>query len=168
MDTRKLLSWENGKASATDAPYVATFSAPVWSWESQVIPYPPSGPEGIGYFRGEVGDIPGYGTDLHVDCLLMRNRFGALIGILNHYPTDFPLEEAGNVLVLVHPSYRRQNVGRELWAEAVKRWNVTFDGQKFSVEGAAFANAITGRRTLAEVADLPHGHPDKVVRDGNA
>jgi len=45
----------------------------------------------------------------------------------------------------------------------------SLEGQKYSQAGADWANAMYARsRTLAEVADLPHGHPDKVVRDGNA
>jgi GNAT superfamily N-acetyltransferase len=112
-----------------------------FSWESQEMQYPDSGPEGITYFAGEVPDAP------PVDCLLYRNRFGKLIGILNHYSVDYPpWEKAGNFAVWIHPAYRRQGIATSLFEEAERRWNVRLDGQLYSIAGAQWANAIESKR----------------------
>jgi len=87
------------------------------TWESQAAQYPRSGPPGISYFRGEVSD------SYHVDCLLYRTENGELVGILNHYPADFPpYESEGNMNIWVHPAHRRKGIGTDLFEQAFMRW----------------------------------------------
>lgn len=109
----------------------------VYPWESQAQQYPRRGPEGISYFAGEIPEI-----NYTVDCLLYRER-GILVGILNHYPADqLPWEKAGNVNVWVHPDYQRRGIGTALVAEAVTRWGINFDQQRYTEQGAALANSF--------------------------
>lgn len=106
-------------------------------WESQVGQYPADGPPGISYCRGRVTD------DYFVDCLLYRDEDGRLIGILNHYPTDFPpLQRKGTANVWVHPDHRRQGVASALGFEKVKRWGTAPPDQDRTPDGAAMANAV--------------------------
>jgi GNAT superfamily N-acetyltransferase len=78
-----------------------------------------------------------------IDCLLWRDDDGILRGIVNHYPVDYPpYEKAGNVNIWVDPTCRRTGIASQLWAEAVKRWNVRFQEQRFTQDGVAFARAV--------------------------
>lgn len=87
------------------------------TWESQAGQYPPTGPPGISYFRGELND------QFYVDCLLYRDETGTLAGILNHYPMDIPpLQHAGDKNIWVHPQRRRQGIGTALLLESFFRW----------------------------------------------
>lgn len=101
----------------------------------QFSQYPQSGPDGISYFRGEIND------QWYVDCLLYR-KDGELVGVLNHYPMDMGPERKGNVLVLVHPEHRREGIGRALWEEAKKRWNVVASGQDQTPMGRDFLRSV--------------------------
>jgi GNAT superfamily N-acetyltransferase len=125
--------------------YRQTIPGPAFSWESQVKQYPELGAPGIGYFKGDVSDtFPGK----WVDCLLFRDPNGQLVGILNHYPFDFPLEDKGSVNIWVHPRMTRRGIGTQLWDEAVKKWQVSLDKQRFTEAGAKFANALARRVCL--------------------
>ncbi len=85
-------------------------------WDHQVGQYDKKGEPGISYFKGEV-------DDKWVDCLLFRNKAGKLIGVLNHYPFDFPpYEKKGNINVMVDPKEQSKGTGMELFKEALKRW----------------------------------------------
>ena len=93
----------------------------MYTWESQASQYPPTGPPGVSYFRGELS------KELYVDCLLSRDETGALVGILNRYPTDFPPHEReGDANVWVRPDRRRQGIGSALLSEASFRWPSAF------------------------------------------
>lgn len=118
--------------------YVATLPES-FPWTSQAMQYPTLGPAGISYFAGEIPSI-----NYTVDCLLYRDSEGHLLGILNHYPKDQPpWEKAGNVNIWVHPDAKRRGIGTALLAEADRRWSINLDQQRFTPEGAAFANAYT-------------------------
>jgi GNAT superfamily N-acetyltransferase len=128
----KLGSRGSGRAPAADPVAAQEQSKPgplnvkatvpdeqMYTWESQVAQYPQTGPPGISYFRGTLSD------DLYVDCLLARDETGHLVGILNHYPADFPpLEREGDENIWVHPSRRRQGIGSALLLEARFRWGL--------------------------------------------
>lgn len=103
------------------------------SWDSQAKPYPTTGPPGIGYFR-----INRQGSRWGVECLLFRNDAGELVGILNYYPVGLlNFVRAGEVNVVVHPEWRRQGVARRLSLEAIRRWDVDPDEQRFTQSGKA-------------------------------
>jgi GNAT superfamily N-acetyltransferase len=108
-------------------------------WVSQVGQYPKKGEPGIGYRREFAhGDAA-----MPVDCLLFRNRKGALVGILNHYPLGCGPERPHNVNVWVRPDRQRRGIGSRLVAEALRRWPEIADGrQDYTPAGLALANAI--------------------------
>lgn len=122
------------------------------SWESQVVQYrdavPPDEP-GITYFAGDVSEtFPGKPP---VDALLYweQNPAGTrlrIVGILNHYPADYPpWERAGNVNVWVRKSHQRRGIATRLWEEAVRRWNPDLRAQRFTAAGARLAESILER-----------------------
>jgi GNAT superfamily N-acetyltransferase len=107
----------------------------MYTWESQVVQYPPTGPPGISYFCGKLSD------ELFVDCLLYRDETGELVGILNHYPVDFPPHEReGDENIWVHPSRRRRGIGSALLLEARFRWGLreNVDEPKLTESGVRF------------------------------
>lgn len=124
------------------APLATVRDDQMYSWESQAVQYPADGPPGISYFRGQLSD------ELHVDCLLYRDKNGELIGILNHYPSDIPPHErAGDENIWVHPGHRRQGVGSALLLEARVRWGRR-EGPgdpKLSESGAEWVQALNRR-----------------------
>lgn len=126
------------------------------SWSSQVVQYqdapPPEQVPAITYYPGETH----LGT---VDCLLYWVEIGGkprIVGILNHYPIDMPpWERAGNVNIFVRKSHQRQGIGTALWTEASGRWPVRLENQKFTAEGAAWANHI------ADLPPIPSPSPSR-------
>lgn len=73
-----------------------------------------------------------------IDCLLYRGEDGELLGVLNHYPADYPpLERAGNFLVLVKPSARRRGIGTLLLDELDTRYGLKAEQQAYSAPGRA-------------------------------
>lgn len=126
------------------------------AWESQVPQYPSSGPPGISYYLGvvNIGDITGSGgttvgrVKYEVDNLLYRSRKGTLIGILQYFPEDAPmdLEKAGNLNVWVHPRRQRRGIGTALLREAERRWGpLNLGQQNYTPEGRALASAFLDR-----------------------
>lgn len=133
----------------------------MYSWESQAVQYPPKGPPGISYFRGQLDQ------QLYVDCLLYRDEAGDLVGILNHFPTDFPPHErAGDQSVWVHPGRRRQGIGSALITEAFFRWGPVpgaGDGElKLTASGVQMLQGMEDKRSIVEHV-LPA--PPEVVFD---
>jgi len=108
----------------------------IYTWESQASQYPATGAEGIDYFRGDIPDDRGW----YVDCLLHRDSDGSLSGILNRYPFDMPpWEQENNVCLFVRPDRQRQGIATALFDEAVRRWNVNLNQQRFTAAGTAWA-----------------------------
>jgi GNAT superfamily N-acetyltransferase len=125
----------------------------LFTWESQARQYPTHGKPGLSYYRGDVSEA--FCPGAHVDCLLWRDDTGALIGILNHYPMDFPpYEKAGNVLVYVRADRRRAGIGTALVHEARTRWPVDFHAQRYTDAGAKLARSL-----LADGAHTGHDNP---------
>ena len=118
------------------------------SWGSQAAQYPRTGPPGISYFRGRVTD------DYFVDCLLYRDENGELVGILNHYPEDFPpYERKGNQNIWVRPDRRRQGIGIQLGLESLRRWEpLTPEDLHYTRAGLEWVTAVgtkgVGRRYI--------------------
>ena len=112
----------------------------MYTWESQAAQYPRTGPPGISYVRGAVTD------ELFVDCLLYRDETGELVGILNHYPADFPpYEREGDENIWVHPGRRRQGIGTALLLEARFRWGLRPNGPndlKVTESGVQFLKGL--------------------------
>ena len=122
---------------------VATL-ADAFSWDSQVIQYPDTGPAGLSYFKGVIS------PEEYVDCLLFRDLGGHVIGILNHYNRDStsrynngePLERKGNINIWVHPKHKRTGIGTLLVDEALLRYDdIDFAKQRYTIEGAKFFGA---------------------------
>lgn len=119
--------------------------ASVLSWDSQARQYPPLDEPGIHYFRAELGD------GRWVDCLMRYDDAGRLVGILNHYPQDIPpYESEGGINVWVHPERARQGIGSSLIMEALQRWELRGDPQRFSEGGARLAQAMVEKLTGSE------------------
>ncbi len=118
----------------------------VFSWPAQAAQYPPVGPPGISYFRGDVSTAA---RAAYVDCLLMRDVNGVLTGILNHYPQDLPpYEQAGAVNIWVRPDRQRRGIGTRLAREALTRWPIEIRQQHLTPAGAAFAEALERRGVI--------------------
>jgi 8-oxo-dGTP pyrophosphatase MutT (NUDIX family)/GNAT superfamily N-acetyltransferase len=140
---------EEAKITVTSVKTAASIDPmPEFMVLQQFEQYPQAGPDGIDYFRGEVGG------GKHIDCLLYREG-GRLLGILNHYPFDFPpYERKGNVNVFVHPDARQQGIGTKLLSEAMSRWNVNLDAQDWTPLGQHL------RRTVGVVKEAARFWPD--------
>lgn len=143
-----------------------------YTWATQWPQYPKLGPPGLGYVEHivEVGTSPTLAIDprdgvlkvavarikASVDCLLLRNRKGALVGILNHYPVDIHemdgvlLESAGNVNVWVRPNRRHRGLATILVAEADRRWAIDWHRQSYTAGGRALIE-----RYLASTKEAP-------------
>lgn len=105
----------------------------VYSFRSQVRQYPEYGVPGISYFKGVVSPT------VWADCLLMRDEYGVVVGILNHYPVANHWEAKGNVNVFVDPDFKRQGIGTALVRECIARWGpINWEQQRYTPEGAAF------------------------------
>ena len=120
---------------------VATLDGMPWPFKTQKKQYPKTGEPGLSYFRGEFPNEP----NIWVDCLLWRDEKGELVGILNHYPVDMPLEKKGNFNIFIDPKAKRQGIATALVSEAIKRYNVDLRQQRYSREGAAFINEFVRR-----------------------
>lgn len=119
----------------------------VYPWVSQAMQYPAKGDPGVGYFAGEVG-----GGKPPVDCILYRGDDGRLLGILNHYPVDYPpWEKAGNVNIWVHPQALRNGIATKMLDEAMSRWSIDLDQQRFTRAGADFATAYVNSKEINHV-----------------
>lgn len=115
----------------------------VYSWESQANQYAPLGAPGIGYERHYANehDAP---PGPPVDCLLMRDRTGVVVGILNHYPVggEDDLEQAGNINVWTRPDRQKRGIAKALLREAKARWDLDPRQQRYSAEGLALLHSL--------------------------
>lgn len=125
---------------------------PSLPWGSQVVQYahaePPAEP-GITYYAGDMSDA--YPGTPPVDCLLSWDHTASgtrlmIVGILNHYPADYPpWERKGRVNVWIRPSHKRRGIGTALVREAASRWDIDPDRQRYTAEGAAFAERLAAK-----------------------
>jgi GNAT superfamily N-acetyltransferase len=119
----------------------------MYTWDSQAAQYPPKGPPGISYFRGQLSE------ELFVECILCRDETGQLVGILNHYPADIPpFQRAGDKNIWVHPGHRRQGIGTTLLLEAWFRFGPRQnrdgpnpDGPRLTESGVQFLTGLEER-----------------------
>jgi GNAT superfamily N-acetyltransferase len=121
---------------------------PAFSWESQARQYAYRDAPGIRLERHHVGDWPDW---TQVDCLLYRDENGLLVGILNRYlDSNNPLEQEGNCNLWVRPDRQRQGIGTALLVEAMKRWDIDFEKQKFTSQGLLFFAALCERGVVTK------------------
>lgn len=121
-----------------------------YTWDSQIHQYqdapPPDTVPGCTYYAGVVE-----GRERPVDCLLWWAEVGGkprVVGILNHYPIDFPpWEKAGNINLWVRRSHQRQGIGTALVQVAEELWGpLNWEQQRFTPSGAALTESILSRR----------------------
>lgn len=124
--------------TGTNKPVRATLDGVMFSFASQQRQYPSDGEPGISYFRGDCPD------EVWVDCLLFRDSAGVALGILNHYPMDMDHEAKGNFNIWVDPNRQRQGIATALLIEAMDRYDIDIHAQRYSVDGAAWMNAVMG------------------------
>lgn len=112
-----------------------------FSWRSQASQYAYRDTPGLSCERHSVGAL---GALTIVDCLLWRDADGLLRGILNHYPDGalrYPdratVEEPGNITIWVDPQRQRQGIATTLLREAMRRWKIDFDQQRYTPAGLA-------------------------------
>lgn len=111
-------------------------------WESQVHQFAERGGPGLEYrLEFDLPEDPDRERPIH--CLLWRDDSGVLRGVLYYYEKDIPpLEKAGNVNVFVDPAHQRQGIGRRLVQEALSRWPIDLDSQRYTVGGARLVNGM--------------------------
>jgi GNAT superfamily N-acetyltransferase len=111
------------------------------TWESQARQYPESGAPGISTHTAELPD------GARVNCLLMRDPDGRLVGILNHYPEAIsPIQKVNTMNVWVHPERRRQGIGSKLVLAALQQgWPVDLGHVAFTSAGDAMAKSLSRR-----------------------
>lgn len=104
-----------------------------FTWESQLVQYPPTGEPGLGYFAGV---MPHALDKPPVDCLLWRSDAGVVQGVLNYFPVDYPpWEKAGNITLIVDPARRHEGIALRLLTEAASRWEIDWAQQAYTEDG---------------------------------
>jgi hypothetical protein len=109
-----------------------------YSWDHEACQYAPIG-------------VPGIHLETHafmasvVDCLLYRDSGGRLIGILNHYNENNPLEKPNAMNVWVKPENQRRGIATELLREANKLWTLTNEHLRYTVEGDAWIASLVAQ-----------------------
>jgi ribosomal protein S18 acetylase RimI-like enzyme len=116
---------------------------PAFSWESQARQYAYRDAPGISLERHHLGEWPHW---TQIDCLLYRDEEGLLVAILNHYvDSNNPEERAGNCNLWVKPSHQRRGIGTALLRDAMQRWDIDFEQQRFTSQGLLFFDALCQR-----------------------
>ncbi len=108
------------------------YRSTVFSFESKARQYAFRDTPGINYERHAEGPL---GAHTVIDCLLWRDEAGLLRGILNYYPTDSRWERQGAVNVFVDPDCRRRGIAAALIVEALARWPIDLQQQRYSAAG---------------------------------
>lgn len=127
---------------------------PAFTWASQESQYARSGPPGLSHEQhaidalGKEVPLGDPSAVILVDCLLMRDYQGKLIGILNHYTGDHPLEKTGNVNIWVRPRCQRRGIGTKLLREAQQRWGIDWRQQRYTVTGLKLLKGLLQKGAL--------------------
>lgn len=123
---------------------------PAFTWASQATQYSAYGAPGLNYeqhavnAKGKEVALGDPGAITIIDCLLMRDYRGHLIGILNHYTVngENQLEKTGNVNIWVTPRCQRRGIATMLWREARQRWDVDWQQQRYTVSGLKWLKGL--------------------------
>lgn len=118
-------------------------------WTSNLAAYPKLGEPGMSHRTLFVPlglrDLPRMTV---INCSLLYDHDGLLVGRLHHYPLGMfdpacgnRLEvgmDAGECSIVIRKSERYQGYGMELLAAADRQWSLDFWCQRYSAEGRAF------------------------------
>lgn len=141
--------------------HVDLIPGPAFDWESQAQQYPERGQPGLDVEQHYVDLASGmevfppqprglwWQTDMSmtkIDCLLMRDEVGVLVGILNHYDGRHPIEPTADAVNLwIRPDMQRRGLGRTMVLDAVRRWpGVTWEKQRYTPQGLALLESLGG------------------------
>ena len=125
---------------------------PAYSWQSQArqYAYRVKDAAGIHLERHHLGEWPNW---TQIDCLLYRDEDGLLIGILNYYcDSNNPEEQQGNANIWVKPDRQRQGIGTALLREAMRRWDIDLNQQKYTTQGVLFVDGLLKKGLLRREA----------------
>ena len=133
---------------SANEPVTILIIPPAFSWESQACQYAKYGSPGLTLeqhavnAKAEEVAVGDPDTEMLIDCLLMRDVDGFLIGILNHYTGENEYEKTGNVNVWVRPDRQRRGVATRLLREAFDRWQVDWRTQRYTEDGLAMLKKL--------------------------
>lgn len=102
--------------------------------------YPPGPPDATVYLEPYWHTADRRYPKVHT--LVRYGLTGLPVGQLTYFP------HSGHVTVCVASSHRRQGIGRALWAEAIRRWDLTNPGD-MTPDGAAALAAYLARSLRA-------------------
>ena len=135
----------------TVAGPVPTLSPVVdFPWSSQVMQYDTLGRMGISLFIGELGE-----EILPVLCLCWRDERGLLRGVLNYYQENNYWENKGNANLFVDPEWYGKGIGTALLLEAMNRWQIDFQQQKYTKQGASFVARLIEKGQVVWPVTVP-------------
>lgn len=122
-------------------------------WDTQIGDYAATGTPGFQTFQAVNPRFP----DAPIDCLLLRDPSGALIGILHHYGPDLqPDEEAGNVSLWIRPDVQGRGLGTWMLLLAMDLWpDIDLHRQSYTPAGRKLAARCLALRARAVAAPAP-------------
>lgn len=135
---------------------MAELIPPAYDWPSQVRQYAYRDAPGIGFERHSTAEMGAQLGDVIavIDCVLYRDENGLLVGILNHYDGNNPMEAKDNVNLWVAPDHQRQGIGTALLREAFIRWpEIDLEQQRYTRQGVLFIDGLLKKGHIRTVPE---------------